>query len=57
MIIACAVKCAVWAIESRLINGASVWAEPLQYELALAIHAGTLGLVVSRLGQPLSTNA
>jgi hypothetical protein len=49
MIIAFGATTALWALDARVIDGISVWAKPLKFELALAIHAGTLGLVVSRL--------
>ncbi len=41
---------AIWAVDSRQIDGLSVWAKPLKFQLALAVHAATLALVVSRLG-------
>jgi len=49
MILAFGATTALWALDPRLIDGVSVWAKPLKFELALAIHAGTLALVVSRL--------
>lgn len=39
----------LWALDTRTIDGISVWAKPLKFELALAVHAGTLALVVARL--------
>lgn len=49
MILAFGVTMALWALDPRVIDGVSVWAKPLKFELALAVHAGTLALVVSRL--------
>jgi len=49
MLVAFAGTIALWAFDPRVIDGVSVWAKPLKFELALAVHAGTLGLVVSRL--------
>ncbi len=49
MILAFGATTALWALDPRVIDGISVWAKPLKFELALAIHAGTLALVVSRL--------
>ncbi len=40
----------LWAVDTRTIDGLSVWAKPMKFELALALHAGTLGLVVARMG-------
>jgi hypothetical protein len=50
MVAAFGVTLGLWALDSRSIDGISVWAKPLKFELALAIHAGTLALVVGRLG-------
>ncbi len=55
MILAFAATIALWAVDPRTIDGVSVWAKPLKFELALAIHAGTLALVVSRLSLSLQT--
>jgi hypothetical protein len=49
MILVFAATIAFWVVDSRVIDGVSVWAKPVKFELALAIHAGTLALVVSRL--------
>ena len=49
MIFAFLVTTALWASDIRELDGVSVWAKPLKFELALAIHAGTLAFVVSRL--------
>jgi len=49
MIFAIGSTTVLWALDPRVIDGVSVWAKPLKFELALAIHAGTLGLVVARL--------
>jgi hypothetical protein len=40
----------VWAPDTRTIDGIPVWAKPLRFEPALAIHAGALALVAARLG-------
>ncbi|TVP71731.1 MAG: hypothetical protein EA339_08880 [Rhodobacteraceae bacterium] len=32
----------LWAVDARAIEGGSVWAKPLKFELSLAIHAITL---------------
>lgn len=41
----------LWAVDARTIDGGiSIWAKPLKFELALALHAGTLAIVVARLG-------
>lgn len=45
----------LWALDTRRLDGLSVWAKPLKFELALAVHAATLALVASRLGQRLRT--
>lgn len=49
MILAFGATIAFWALDPRVIDGVSVWAKPLKFELALAIQAGTIALVVSRL--------
>lgn len=49
MILAFGATTALWALDPRVIDGVSVWAKPLKFELALALHAGTIALVVSRL--------
>lgn len=49
MILAFGATIALWALDPRVIDGVSVWAKPLKFELALALHAGTIALVVSRL--------
>lgn len=36
-------------IDHRTLDGASVWAKPLKFELSLALHVGTLVLVVGAL--------
>ncbi|MCC6006540.1 MAG: hypothetical protein JJU40_02550, partial [Rhodobacteraceae bacterium] len=53
MIAALAITTGLWAVDSRTLDGLSVWAKPLKFELALAIHAGTLALVLSRLSPKL----
>ncbi len=55
MIVAFAATAALWAVDPRTIDGVSVWAKPLKFELALAVHAGTLALVASRLSAPVRT--
>lgn len=40
------------AIDRRLIDGTSVWAKPLKFELSLAMHFATLALVASALSPP-----
>jgi hypothetical protein len=42
MIMAFVATIALWAVDLRTIDGVSVWAKPLKFELALAVHAGTL---------------
>lgn len=42
----------LWWIDARLLDGLSVWAKPLKFEAALAVHAGTLALVAARLSGP-----
>ncbi|WP_422000485.1 hypothetical protein [Reyranella sp.] len=37
-------------VDRRLLDGASVWAKPLKFELSIALHFGTLVLVVGALG-------
>ncbi len=49
MVAAFGLTLGLWALDSRTIDGISVWAKPLKFELALAIHAGTLALIVARL--------
>lgn len=49
MIAAFGLTLGLWALDPRTIDGISVWAKPLKFELALAVHAGTLALVVARL--------
>lgn len=41
----------LWALDTRTLDGLSVWAKPLKFELALAVHVATLALVASRLDQ------
>ena len=53
MILAFGATATLWALDPRVIDGVSVWAKPLKFELALAIHAGTIALVVSRLSPSL----
>ena len=55
MIIAFVATIAFWAIDPRTIDEVSVWAKTLKFELALAIHAGKLVLVVPRLSPSLQT--
>lgn len=50
MLAAFGVTLGLWALDTRSIDGVSVWAKPLKFELALAVHAGTLALIVGRLG-------
>lgn len=50
MVAAFGVTLGLWALDTRTIGGISVWAKPLKFGLALAVHAGTLALVVGRLG-------
>jgi len=57
MIFAFGATTALWALDPRVIDGVSVWAKPLKFELALAIHAGTIALVVSRLRPSLQAGA
>lgn len=47
-----AVTLVAWLIDRRLIDGASVWAKPIKFEMSLALHFATLALIVSRLGEP-----
>jgi len=49
MVVGFAVTLVIWAVDARLIDGLSVWAKPLKFQLALSIHAATLALVVLRL--------
>jgi len=49
MIAAFALTCGPWLLDSRTLDGATVWAKPLKFELALALHAGTLAIVAARL--------
>lgn len=44
-----AVSLAAWAIDPRTLNGVSVWAKPLKFEISSAIHFATLALVAERL--------
>jgi hypothetical protein len=53
MLVAFVITVAIWAVDARLIDGTSVWAKPLKFKLALAVHAATLAIVVSRLGPKL----
>ena len=53
MIFAFGATTALWALDPRVIDDVPVWAKPLKFELALAIHAGTIALVVSRLSPSL----
>lgn len=57
MILAFGATIALWALDHRVIDDVSVWAKPLKFELALAIHAGTIALVVSRLRPSLQADA
>jgi len=50
MVAAFGLTLGLWALDTRTIDGISVWSKPLKFELALAVHAGTLALVVARLG-------
>ncbi len=55
MVVGFTMTLVVWAVDPRLIDGVSVWAKPLKFQLALAIHPATLALVVSRLGLSVRT--
>jgi hypothetical protein len=41
-----------YAVDRRVLDGESIWAKPIRFELALALHFATLALVVGRLGEP-----
>lgn len=47
-----AVTLALWAVDDRQLDGASAWAKPLKFQVALTVHVATLALVVSQLGAP-----
>jgi hypothetical protein len=47
-----AITVVAWAFDKRMIDGASVWAKPMKFQLSLALHAATLALVVGTLSQP-----
>lgn len=49
MILCFAVALALWALDPRTLDGVSVWAKPMKFGLALAVHAGTLAFVASRM--------
>lgn len=54
MLVAFLITLVLYAGDSRVLDNLdSVWAKPLKFELALALHAGTLALVVSRMAPPL----
>ena len=40
-----------YAFDHRLLDGTSVWAKPIKFELSLAVHFATLALIVSALGE------
>jgi hypothetical protein len=53
MLLAFAVTLVLMVLDTRTIDGyASIWAKPLKFELSLALHAATLGLVCSLLSPP-----
>lgn len=45
-----AATAAVQAFDGRLLDGATVWAKPMKFELSLALHFATLALIVGALG-------
>jgi hypothetical protein len=56
MLVAFAVTLGLYALDPRVLdNHTSVWAKPLKFEIALALHAGTLALVVAHLDGPWRT--
>ena len=55
MVAAFAITLGLRATDGRIIGDVSVWAKPLKFELALALHAGTLSLVAARLSRPFRT--
>ncbi|MEM6498651.1 MAG: hypothetical protein AAF709_18250 [Pseudomonadota bacterium] len=58
MAVAFAVTLLIAAFDQRTIDGAiSVWAKPLKFEFSLAIHAGTLALVMAGLSQGTRTGS
>lgn len=53
MLVAFGVTLVLHALDPRVLaNHDSVWAKPLKFELALALHAGSLALVVARMAPP-----
>lgn len=56
MVISFCATTVVWALDPRVIDGGSIWAKPLKFELALAVHSGTIALVVSRLSPSLQAS-
>lgn len=54
MLVAIALTLVLYALDARVLeNLDSVWAKPLKFELALALHAGTLALVVASMNPAL----
>jgi hypothetical protein len=50
MLVAAVLTATVQLADKRLLDGVSIWAKPLKFELATAVHFATLGLVVAALG-------
>lgn len=42
----------VHSLDRRLIDGASIWAKPLKFEVSLALHFATLAIIVHFLSPP-----
>ena len=57
MAAALAVTIALSAVDPRTIDGGTVWAKPIKFELALGLHAATLALVMSALSGPVRASS
>jgi hypothetical protein len=44
-----AVSAAAWAIDTRTLNGVSIWAKPMKFNLSFALHLATLMIFVALL--------
>lgn len=54
LLLAC-LTCGAMLVDKRVIDGASVWAKPLKFELSLALHFATLAIVAAALNESART--
>ncbi len=49
LVVLFAITVVAWSVDRRMIDGASVWAKPMKFQLSLAVHVVTLALVAGAL--------